>query len=88
MLASADFKRGLVAGVPEDIKVAHKFGERETSEGKQLHDCGIVYYPNRPYLLCVMTEGADLENLISVVGGVSRLVFDEIDNQRAGKVSP
>lgn len=31
---------------------------------------------------------ADLDNLISVVGGVSRLVFDEIDNQRAGKVSP
>jgi beta-lactamase class A len=85
MLASSDFRRGLVAGVPEDIKVAHKFGERTTPEGRQLHDCGIVYYPNNPYLLCVMTKGANMEDLISVVSGVSRLVFDEVARQRAVK---
>jgi len=27
----------------------------------QLHDCGIVYYPETPYLLCVMTKGWNFE---------------------------
>jgi beta-lactamase class A len=82
LLASVDFRRGLSAGVPENIVVAHKFGERTAPEGKQLHDCGIVYYPNRPYLLCVMTKGADFDTLVSVVSGVSRLVFDEVAREQ------
>jgi len=83
MLASVDFRKGLVSGVPNDIKVAHKFGESTTPEGKQLHDCGIVYYTNHPYLLCVLTNGANIEDLISVVSGVSSLVFDEVAHQKA-----
>jgi beta-lactamase class A len=84
MLASTDFRRGLVAGVPENIIVAHKFGERVTQEEKQLHDCGIVYYPNRPYLLCVMTKGNNMGDLISVISGISRTAYDEV-NQQYGK---
>jgi beta-lactamase class A len=85
MLASTDFRSGLVAGVPKGIIVAHKFGERVTPEEKQLHDCGIVYYPKRPYLLCVMTRGADMGNLISVISGVSRTAYDEVDHQYGKK---
>jgi beta-lactamase class A len=88
MLASTDFKSGLVAGVPKNIIVAHKFGERVTPEEKQLHDCGIVYYPNRPYLLCVMTKGTDMGDLISVISGVSRVAFDEVDHQYGKKAKP
>jgi beta-lactamase class A len=29
LLTNVEFKKGLVAGVPENIRVAHKFGERE-----------------------------------------------------------
>ena len=48
LLSEVEYKSGIVAGVPEGVKVSHKFGEREfaTSDGyvKQLHDCGIIYY--------------------------------------------
>jgi len=81
MLASVDFHRGLSAGVPAAIKVAHKFGEREVGDQKQFHDCGIVYYPNHPYLLCVMTRGADIEKLVPVVEDISRLTYEEVDRQ-------
>ncbi len=60
IMAKAYFEKGLAQGVPKNIEVANKFGERELPDGtKQLHDCGIVYYPKHPYLLCIMTRGSD-----------------------------
>jgi len=79
MLTKAKFKEGLVAGVPENIPMAHKFGERELDSAaslKQLHDCGIVYMPKDPYLLCVMTQGRDLDVLGKTVARISKMVFD------------
>ncbi|KAF0220981.1 MAG: hypothetical protein FD174_694 [Geobacteraceae bacterium] len=83
-LTVVDFTKGLVAGVPKDVMVASKFGERTLGpnrEIKQLHDFGIIYYPNRPYLLCLMTRGDDFEKLAGVIRDVSRLVYEEIDRQ-------
>lgn len=83
-LAESDFSEGLKAGVPKDIAVAHKFGERavEGQESKQLHDCGIVYYPDNPYLLCIMTRGDNFTELESIISAVSRMVYEEVDSRR------
>jgi beta-lactamase class A len=64
LLSEATFTKGLVAGVPAGTVVAHKFGEHvlssgNTATGVELSDCGIVYYPKHPYLLCVMTSAVD-----------------------------
>lgn len=80
LLSNCRFKDGLVAGVDPGIVVAHKFGERRTGTLNQFHDCGIVYAPGRPYMLCIMTRGQKMEPLISTVAQISRLVFDEIRN--------
>ncbi len=84
MLADTDFDSGLVAGVPEGTKVAHKFGERSNLPNgtKQLHDCGIVYYPGNPYLLCVMTRGDDFLQLSDVISAVSKMVYEEFDSRK------
>ena len=84
LLAQSDFKDGLVAGVPPGIKVAHKFGFRITGingEIKQLHDCGIIYYPRHPYLLCIMTSGKSYEYLDDAIKELSRVVYQEIGRQ-------
>jgi beta-lactamase class A len=83
LLANAEFNDGLVAGVPQGVTVAHKFGEREVSgiSEKQLHDCGIVYYPNHPYLLCVMSRGNKMDELANSIKQVSALVYSEVDKQ-------
>lgn len=48
-----------------------KFGEaNEMKDGEELHilnNCGIVYKPENPYILCILTEGkdyGDMENAI------------------------
>lgn len=82
-LSDSEFDNGLVAGVPSGVEVAHKFGERFADTGdKQLHDCGIIYYPKNPYLLCVMTHGTDFDQLSYVIRRVSEKVYQEVDSRR------
>ena len=83
-LLADDFPQGLTAGVPKGMPVASKFGERTSgvnNEDKQLHDFGIIYYPGRPYLLCVMTRGDDFATLTDVIRDISKLVYEEVDKQ-------
>jgi beta-lactamase class A len=77
--AKSSFDKGLRAGVPENIIVAHKFGERGTSVSEQLHDCGIIYYPNHPYLLCVMTSGHSLYELEQAISQISAFTYKKVD---------
>lgn len=68
-----------MAGVPQNIRIAHKFGYRILSDKEsQLHDCGIVYHPATSYVLCVMTSGRDLGAEESSIAEISRLVFDRV----------
>jgi len=82
ILSKSTFKIGIVAGVPSDVTVAHKFAERgnEENETYQLHDCGIVYYKDRPYLLCVMTYGRDFKALSEIIKDISSIVYKNIDD--------
>jgi beta-lactamase class A len=82
-LARSEFRAGLVAGVPSAVPVAHKFGEKSDPKAgvMQLHDCGIIYYPSHPYLLCVMSQGPSFEFLDDVIVAVSRLVYVGVAGQ-------
>lgn len=85
VLARSEFKEGIVAGLPKGIEVAHKFGVRESKDTHQLHDCGVVYYPNNPYLICIMTKGKDIRDLSSVIKQLSILTYKEVNTQLARK---
>ena len=82
LLSHVSFHQGIVAGVPGDIPVAHKFGVRNVDQLKQLHDCGIVYEPGTPYLLCVMTRGKDLHVLAGVIKEISHMVYMEVASRQ------
>jgi len=86
LLSRTEFRGGIVAGVPPGIGVVHKFGVRDEKGGnalKQLHDCGIVYYPNHPYLLCVMSRGRSVESLDDSIREISAAVFNSVNAQLA-----
>ena len=84
LLSLTSFKDGLVAGLPEGMRIAHKFGEHtELKEGQnpihELHDCGIIYPEGKnPYFLCVMTRGNNFDSLKTVIQGASKLVYDHV----------
>jgi hypothetical protein len=74
------FTLGLIAELPKSIRVAHKYGERGVYQdgvliGIELHDCGIVYAPENPYYLCVMTRGTELKKLSNLIADISAKVF-------------
>jgi beta-lactamase class A len=83
LLSQATFENGLKAGVPADTVIAHKFGEKEADENNsnQLHDCGIIYYPQKPYVLCVMTRGNEFEKMANVIKNISSVVYGEINKK-------
>lgn len=83
LMTQTTFTQGLVAGVPSSTVVSHKYGLASYLSGGapyqwELHDCGIVYAPRNPYLLCVMTKGntsiaaqeKTIANISSAVYGV------------------
>lgn len=78
ILAGAVYDRGLVAGVPAGTIVAHKFGEAGAVGNHQIHDCGIIYHPRLPYLLCVMTRGDHIPKLEKAIADISRFVWQRV----------
>lgn len=86
LLSQIEFQQWINKWVPEDILVSHKFGERgiiwmNWREEKQLHDCGIVYYPNHPYVLCVMTRWYDWNILKGTISELSKMIYNEVKIQ-------
>lgn len=78
LLTQTTFTQGIVAGVPKNITVAHKFGERKFADTgeTQLHDCGIVYFPKNPYILCIMTRGKSFTSLETVLKQISSITYN------------
>jgi beta-lactamase class A len=85
LLAKSDFPGGIIASVPKGVEVAQKFGHWMLPPGQpyrqQLHDCGIVYFPGRPYLLCVMTRGNEIPALDTAIRRVSAEVYRQVELQ-------
>jgi len=84
LLSLTTFDDGLVAGLPKNTRIAHKFGEHTTvapgtAPIHELHDCGIVY-PDKtdPYFICVMTQGSDFPPLETIISDISKLVYKEL----------
>lgn len=76
LLSQSDFKSGLVSGLPSSIKIAHKFGEEGNQGMEELHDSGIVYLNDSPYIITIMTKGPDKKKLAPVIAEFSKMVFD------------
>lgn len=77
-LSRTDFNEMLPAGVPNDIEIAHKIG---ILRDDLYLDCGIVYIPNRPYLVCMMSESTE-EDAKKRMKAVSQEIYTYIYSQR------
>lgn len=75
ILTQTNFKDKLPAGVPQDIKVAHKTGVFESEQAYS--DCGIFYPANRPYLLCIMAKSNE-SKAREYMQHISKMVYEHI----------
>lgn len=83
LLSKCDFMNGMMKGLPENIKVAHKFGEAGNQSGLELHESGIIYLNNTAYLITIMTKGRDLNKLPDVIREISAKVYQNMINRKA-----
>ena len=64
--------------LPDGVQIANKPGE---AEGVR-NDCGVVFVPNRPYIICVMTSylqnERDGEDAISRISAAAYGMFDRL----------
>ena len=73
ILLEQKFNDGIPAGLPKEVKVAHKTG----SITKINHDAAIVYPPDRkPYVLVVLTRGIEDEKRANkLIADISRTLY-------------
>lgn len=73
---------GIAAGLPNDIAVAHEFHLRHLSEKNNSliegHDCGIIYFPDHHYQLCVMGTSHKADTLTALFNDISQLIYKDL----------
>ncbi len=81
LLTQSSFNDKLVAGVGKDVKVAHKIGvyNPDSPNSSIYTDCGIVYLPKRPYILCLMSRNIET-SARNEMESVSTMVYDYVLN--------
>lgn len=83
LLTQTDYKNGIVAPLPIDTKVAHKFGVfNDVNSTIQLHDAGIIYTSQGNYILTVMTRANTLEQGEKAIQEISHKVWDEFNSRQ------
>jgi beta-lactamase class A len=82
ILTQTQFRDKLPAGLPADIKIAHKIGVWQPQDGQQVYnDCGIIYIPNRPYALCVMSQ-SDEDTARKHMQYVAKITYDYVNTAK------
>ena len=87
ILSRSEYDKGIRQAFRSDIKMCHKYGERDTAvsankiEIQQLHHAGIIYYPGKTFFLCIMTKGSDKTKMQNLIGDLSLIARQQIDLQ-------
>lgn len=74
ILSDTKFNSQLPAGIPDNVKISHKVG-MSLIKGIY-HDCGIVYLPDNPYLICIMGQDTTEEKADEMISAISKIVYD------------
>ncbi len=80
ILTRTIFHDKIPAGVPKDVLIAHKIGvfDRADTAEKVYTDCGIVYVPLRPYILCIFVQ--DTESVaVKHMSLISKMVYGYVN---------
>lgn len=74
LMARTNFRSQLPAALPLDVVIAHKVGFY--LGGGYYHDCGIVYVPEKPYFICVMSTNVTKKEADTEISTISQIVYE------------
>lgn len=77
ILTHTAFHNKIPAGVPQEVPVAHKIGVLRPES--IFSDCGIVYVPDRPYILCAMVKGTE-DQANKQISTISKMVYEYVSS--------
>lgn len=82
LLSKCDFRSGMLTGLPDSCRVAHKFGEGGDARTQTFHlsESGLVYCDNKTYLVTIMTNGSDMKALPGVIGSLTNLIYQQMES--------
>jgi beta-lactamase class A len=80
IMTKSTFTDSLPKFIPKDVKISHKNGSNQEADlKKSVHsDCGIIYIPNRQYILCVMVNSSDEITSFKYISEISKIVYDYV----------
>lgn len=85
ILSQTNTKIGIASGLPSDVLVAHKYRVRLRKDGDNattyVYDCGIAYYPDYPYTLCIMVAGSNTNSINNMLREISKVVYADIESR-------
>lgn len=77
-LTLSHFDDKIAQPIPNNIAVAHKIGvydnETDTTQIPVFSDCGIIYLPRRPYILCIMAQAPE-NHARKYMQDISRMIY-------------
>lgn len=88
ILTKTIFPYGIRQSLPSRVSFAHKWGvynfpkNPDGTQLQELHDCGIVYDPETPFLICIMTEGYDQQVLVNFMADVAKIIYEDVVGSR------
>lgn len=81
-LTETPFTEYLEQGLPKGVRFAHKIGVSDAED--VFMDAGIVYAPDRPYILIVMTHNKDEKTAKSIMKDISGKTYNYVVNYNGG----
>lgn len=81
LLTQTELNDKLPAPIANDVKVAHKIGVYTLPDSKEptFSDCGIVYVPKRPYVICIMANTNE-DNARKYIVDLSKMIYDYVSS--------
>jgi beta-lactamase class A len=80
LMTQSTYKKGIAGPLEGKVKVAHKFGIHNVEpDNYEVHsDCGIVYLPQRPYILCIMIDSGEEVVTSQYMQEISKIIYEYI----------
>lgn len=82
LLAESTFDIHKIAGIPENVRIAQKFGANYIDTNQFFHDCGIMYIEDARFFYCIMTKDLDQSKAIEAIGSIVRNIYEYVVSTR------